>query len=59
MICICIPVFIGFLIETTYRAKILFVEHEIHILIKSCLAICLIYKDLVIDGDDGSFYLIE
>jgi len=30
------------LFETTYRAKILFVEHEIHILIKSCLAIWLI-----------------
>jgi len=47
MICICIPVFIGFLFETTYQAKILFVEHEIHILMKSCLAIWLLM---------GSFY---
>ena len=56
MICICIPVFIGFLFETTYRAKILFVEHEIHNSHLFCNLFDL--KDLVIDGDDGSFYYV-
>ena len=31
MICICIPVFIGFVFETTYRAKILFVTWDSHL----------------------------